>query len=277
MTTEPEHVTATMVMEAIERDETLLAPPAGGCREPVDELALERLLRRMESDAHRGGWAFSPRYPPRLVVIYRADRADTEQEMRNTLSQIGPILRVGCYGAADLVPARFLTHNPPPPDHRMLEYADHVAHAALTQPAQAEPQRKFRPMQLALALLRDQGVVGFAAMAEMWIRAQKLDEPAPERSLLDLPDSQEARMVTSMDLTGKWRNILRIRGEKPLWMNTSSWNIHNLNIAQSVALLADVTLGRTTTDWEQFAQRYGFSSPDGRQYFGGDMPAAAEQ
>lgn len=165
----------------------------------VDRDLINRLLLRIESDAHRAGWDG----PPALFALYDARDASTDQAYRLTMSGCGPVIRCHPYAAQPMAPRGGLDG-----------YASHaVFRMALNMKAAPDDPR----VAALIGMMRRPGFLGVALLCETWARQESEEGRGALGAVrfADIPGSVECRLVSAADVAGRDYMARRVRGRKP--------------------------------------------------------------
>lgn len=166
-----------------------------------DVQAVERLLMRIEADAHRGGWD----QPPALYLLFDRSHRETAEHYRCLMApRRGPAVLCGPYGAQSMVPAAVFDGSPPV---ALFRLALNLTHG-----------RDVQPVAVFLAELRQPGFIGVAFLNESWTMRMTEEEHAaldPKRRYADTPGATEERNVVAIDTADVRYMVNRTRGSKP--------------------------------------------------------------
>lgn len=210
-------------------------------RPRLDEEEFGRLLLRIESDVHRGGWDA----PPWVFVLVDADvHPDTGQGLRRIMRGSGPSIRVRGYLAQPILAGRFFTTTPGAPWEALRTFAVNLAYA------------EHENVSTVREVLRSPGVFGFVAVMTSWRTDDReaLNRAiAGEVNLGDAPGSVESRHLVSVTTDGRVRTVTRDRGRKPeLHLNEDHLRG---DFSTSLRILCDMVIDDVPAP-EEFDQRY---------------------
>lgn len=207
----------------------------------VDEATFGRLLLRIESDVHRGGWE----QPPWVFILVDADgHPDTAMDMLRFMRTAGPSIRVGGLLALTLIAPTYFARTSGKPWEALRTFALNVAYADHPQPARLRE------------VLAVPGVIGAAAAANVWGHSdpQVRDRAiAGEVHIADAPGAFEARRLTAVTLDGRIRTVTRVRGHKPK-LDGNEDDLRG-DISTSLRILCDTISGNLPAR-EDFDSRY---------------------
>lgn len=231
---------------------------------PVPEIDVERygkLLLKVEAHAHRFGWDG----PVHVRVVYDENAANGAAD--RLYRQIAPpdpqytAVRHYGYTSTTLFSHRILYR---PWDAFPPELRDPDSRASGPQPweslrrlvvnaayADAEEAATLRQA------FRQPGLLGFVTVGEAWQNTRR--EPCEEAirgevQLADVPDSQEVRVLYSVDLAGRIQRVIRVRGRKPEVDHDADAAMRG-EFTTSMRILCDIATGAVPTP-EDFAARY---------------------
>lgn len=211
----------------------------------VNEEELGRLLLRVESDVHRGGWD-----RPGLAFMFVDAGAHVESAMglRRILRGAGPSVRVGDYLAQPMlrlggaaIPAGMT------PWTALRRFAMTVAYG---ESSGAEPVVEV------LGVLRMPGIFGFASVNEKWgskDAAALRQAVAGEVNLGDVPGSVETRHLIAVTTTARVMTVERVRGSKPV-LRPDEDHLRG-DISTSLRILCDAITGQVPPI-DEFEERY---------------------
>lgn len=166
----------------------------------VDRELLGALLLDVEARVHRGGWD----EPAQLHVLYDDRHEETDRLFRRLMSdRYGPPARAGHYRSRSLLPREAMYGHAPT---IIGAFAANLAYG-----------QSHEPVQQMLGILCQPGLLGFASVAESWMRTAA--DPAEREALgnvsfADIPGSVESRFVVGVDLLGGDYAVSRQRGKK---------------------------------------------------------------
>lgn len=207
----------------------------------VDEATFGRLLLRIESDVHRGGWE----QRPSVFILIDADgHQDTAMDLLRFMRTAGPSIRVGGFMALTMIAPLYFARTPGTPWEALRNFALNVAYADHPQPARLRE------------VLRVPGVIGAAAAANVWghndpeVRERVI---AGEVQVADVPGAFEARRLTAVTTDGRIRTVTRVRGRKPQ-LDGNEDDLRG-DISTSLRILCDTISGNLPAR-EDFDSRY---------------------
>lgn len=210
----------------------------------LDEESIGRLLLRIESDVHRGGW---DKLPWLYVLADAGANEDTGMMLRRMMRGAGPSIRVRDYLAQPMLGRQFFGPAPMPPWEALRNFAINLAYG---EQAGAEQ------VATVLEVLRAPGVLGFAMVGEKWgTRDEEVARRAAvgEVNLGDVPGSVECRQLIAVTLAGQVMTVERVRGQKPE-LDLSAGGLRG-DISTSLRILCDAVAGQVPSQ-EEFAERY---------------------